>query len=129
MKNELPKYLMLFLLYIWTGLSGAGVLVKAQSSDNLLSKAKAFGYSLKILEKKKKNKAKSFGQNPSPENIENLSNGDEIIRIETMMVLNEILVFDERGNPIKGLKKEDFFIKEDGEPQEISTFFSGQSET
>src|SRR4029079_293532 len=39
----------------------------------------------------------------------------------------EVFVTDKAGNPVKGLKQEDFQILEDGRPVAISNFYSGDT--
>jgi VWFA-related protein len=62
---------------------------------------------------------KNEAENPEAEGV---------IRVETDLIINEVLVLDKNGNPVKDLKISDFVIKEDGRPQEISTFLFGDSE-
>lgn len=53
---------------------------------------------------------------------------DGEIKIDTDLVLNDIIVFDKKGRPITGLKAADFQVLEDGVPQEIGEFsIGGQS--
>ena len=50
----------------------------------------------------------------------------DIIRVDTSLVLLDVLVTDARGaKPITGLTKDDFVITEDGQRQEISFFAPG----
>jgi len=44
------------------------------------------------------------------------------IRVSTELVLVNVVARDKKGNPVRGLKKEDFTLYEDGKKQEISTF-------
>jgi VWFA-related protein len=131
MKSKLNNFLTAMVLqtcfvFFWTNISVSG-----QSADNLPNETKVFGYSLKISEKKKKDKGKEKKEKQPPLNpIEKSSPiDDEIIRVETTLVLNEVLVLDKYGNSVKGLTKEDFIVTEDNQLQEISTFLSGDSET
>ena len=124
MKSKLTNYLIVRALYICLVLAGASVFVAAQSFGDSPNRIKDFGSSLKQTDKKKKAKTKVPQQN----NFTVTTTEDEVIRVDTILVANEILVFDKRGNPVKGLKKEDFVVAEDNEPQEISTFLSGDSE-
>lgn len=55
------------------------------------------------------------GQAPAPE-------GDPTLRINSRAVLVDVIVTDESGNPIKGLKKDDFVLKEQGKRQAVSYF-------
>jgi VWFA-related protein len=44
------------------------------------------------------------------------------IKVSTTLVQVPITVFDKKGNPIEGLKKEDFVLKENGKEQQIAVF-------
>jgi VWFA-related protein len=44
------------------------------------------------------------------------------VRVTSELVLVNVVVRDKKGNLIRGLKKEDFTVTEDGKRQEISTF-------
>lgn len=46
------------------------------------------------------------------------------IRVSTRMVLVDVVVRDKRGNPVSGLKPDDFVIEEDGKKQKIATFLA-----
>ncbi|HEY2352660.1 MAG TPA: VWA domain-containing protein [Candidatus Acidoferrum sp.] len=49
--------------------------------------------------------------------------GDEDrIKVSTELVLVNVVARDKKGNPLRGLKKEDFTLYEDGKKQQISTF-------
>ena len=52
---------------------------------------------------------------------------DEVVRVETSLVVCDVLVLDEKGKTVAGLKREDFLITEDGKPQEVGTFALGDS--
>jgi VWFA-related protein len=122
-----PKLINYLFLLILAAFFSPNFFVAAQANPS--GESQVFGSSLKTIGKKKKDKSKD--EPPVvPLVAENIpaDNDDEIIRVETSMVLNEILVFDEKGNPVKDLKIEDFIVKENDEPQEISTFISGDSE-
>lgn len=136
MKNELTQYFVAAVLLICFIIVCSDSSVKAQSLSNSPSEPKDFGSTLKKIEKKKKNKAKNE-KPPSPivtetkpvnETEAKPSNDDEFIRVETILVTSEVLVFDTNGNPVKNLKKEEFIVTEDNQPQEISTFITGDSE-
>jgi VWFA-related protein len=42
------------------------------------------------------------------------------------LVVNDVLVVNQKGNLIAGLKKEDFIVTENGEPQDIGLFSFGE---
>jgi len=47
---------------------------------------------------------------------------DAAIKVEVNLVLVPVVVKDSNGNPVSGLKKEDFRLLDNGEPQTVSTF-------
>lgn len=55
------------------------------------------------------------------------SNDEDVIRVDTDLVVSEVLVLDGKGNPITGLVAKDFLVKEDGKAQEISSFSLGDA--
>lgn len=87
------------------------------------------------ITEKKKPKIKNFGSSLKRDPQENLSRSenkndnndadDEIIRIETNLVVFDYLVLDQKGFSVPGLQKEDFILTEDNQPQEIQTFTKG----
>ena len=78
--------------------------VAAQNTNEDKSKVKDFGSSLKQNANKKDEKD---NKKDVPE--------EEVLRVETNLVVNDILVFDKRGHPIQGLNKDDFIVTEDNE--------------
>jgi VWFA-related protein len=44
------------------------------------------------------------------------------IRVSTHLVLVDVVVTDKQGNPVTGLRPEDFVVEENGKPQKISAF-------
>src|SRR3712207_3960244 len=44
---------------------------------------------------------------------------DEVVRVETSLVVCDVLVLDKQWRAVPGLTREDFLIVEDGEPQEV----------
>lgn len=89
---------------------------------------------------KEKNRIKNFGK--SLEKYNKKGNGDsknkekkseaaneETIRVETNLVVSDVLVLNQKGNAILGLKKSDFVITEDGAAQEVELFSFGENAT
>ena len=76
-----------------------------------------------------KNFGKSLVQNPAVEKVTSISHGedDELIKVETNLVIVDVLVVDGQGEMVKGLQKDDFLISEDRVGQEIGTFSLGNS--
>lgn len=79
----------------------------------------SFGNSLKKYEKKN-----DSSKNKAPSKVEIK---EEIIRVETNLVVNDILVVNQNGNVILGLKKDDFIVTEDDAAQEIGVFVFGRN--
>jgi VWFA-related protein len=79
---------------------------------------KNFGASLKPNKDKADRKEKRSG-----------SDEDDIVRVDTDLVLCDVLVLDKQGKWIEGLSKEDFVVKEDDKPQEVGTFSLGDAKT
>jgi VWFA-related protein len=52
---------------------------------------------------------------------------DEVVRVETSLVVCDVLVLDQKGYAVPGLKREDFLVTEDGRPQEVGAFAPGDS--
>ena len=50
------------------------------------------------------------------------SNASQGFRVTSELVLVNVVVRDKKGAPVRGLKKEDFTLLEDGKRQDISTF-------
>src|SRR5687767_10321473 len=100
---------LLFLLFLL--LPG---LALAQSVEK--PRLKEFGSSLKKLKwDPQKNAVTETNSGPSSED-------DEVVKIDTSLVVSEILVLDRQGRPIQGLKESDFLITEEGTPQQVGHF-------
>jgi VWFA-related protein len=52
---------------------------------------------------------------------------DEVVRVETSLVVCDVLVLDPQGRAVRGLGREDFLVTEDGRPQEVGTFALGDN--
>lgn len=123
MRNKRNSYLMLIVLWICFVFTNSSIPGLAQSADKEKRELKNYGASFEKNDKKDKDEGKSKTQN-----TDNAEDG-EIIRIETTLIITDILVLDEKGNTVKGLNKDDFVVKEDGESQEIEVFSLGDGET
>ncbi len=56
---------------------------------------------------------------------QNTEEDNEVVRIDTTMVVNGVQVLDRKGRFVKGLKKKDFIVTENGEAQKIDSFALG----
>lgn len=84
-------------------------------------KLKDFGSSLKKLKwDPEKNATTEIGSARG-------SDDDDVITIETALVVAELLVLDKQGRPVQGLKESDFLITEEGTPQQVGHFLLGDN--
>ena len=85
------------------------------------SKLKDFGSSLKKLKwDPQQNATREVGSGPS-------SDDDDVIKIETSLVVSQLLVLDKQGRPVQGLTQSDFLITEEGIPQQVGHFILGDN--
>jgi VWFA-related protein len=57
----------------------------------------------------------------------NATNDDDVVRVDTDLVVSDVLVLDGEGKVVRGLSKEDFVIKEDDKPQEVAMLSLGDN--
>ena len=50
------------------------------------------------------------------------SQTEEVVKVDTALVQTDVMVFDKRGSFVDGLKRDQFILKIDGKPREISFF-------
>lgn len=62
----------------------------------------------------------SFAQTPKPTPSPTPVNDDEVIKVESRLVIVPVSVTDANGQPVLGLKKQDFQISEENKSQEIA---------
>jgi VWFA-related protein len=85
-------------------------------------KTKSFGSSLKRYERKQQRDSQDKQKSTDP-------NDEDIIRVKTDLVVNDVLVTNQKGNLIIGLQKDDFIVTEDGVSQTIEIFSFGENVT
>lgn len=95
----------------------------AQSTTREKPKLKDFGSSLKTLKWDPKKKEAVV----SDQATRNGTSDDEVIRIETSLVICDVLVTDRQGRSVRDLKATDFAIREDGVPQQVGHFVLGDN--
>jgi len=87
-------------------------------------KIKNFGSSLKRLKwNPEKNAAVELPTIQPTSNAEE----DDVIRIDTSLVSSDLLVLDQHGKTVAGLTADDFIIAEDGTPQTVTHFATGDN--
>jgi VWFA-related protein len=81
---------------------------------------------------------KSFGQSLRMNSAEierlrnrkrNSTSEEDVVRVDTDLVVSEVLVIDRNGNSVSGLLPKDFSVKEDDQLQVISSFSVGNTGT
>lgn len=119
MKTTLILVCLAFVPYSF-GQQPAASPTPGQSASPGKARTRDFGSSLRKYEKKKR-------QDSQPKQESNDPNDEEIVRVETDLVVNDVLVTNQKGNLILGLRKEDFMVNEDGVPQTIEMFSLGEN--
>jgi len=92
-------------------------------------RVKDFGSSLKRLKWDDKEKAAVEKKNKSKPTSNGDSDEEEVVRVETTLVVCDVLVLDSQGRFVPGLNKEDIIVTEDGQEQHVGTFSAGDSST
>jgi VWFA-related protein len=106
----------LLLLLLLPGLALAQSVEKSGEKPRL----KDFGSSLKKLKW-------DAQRNATTETRTTSADDDEVIKIETALVVSELLVVDKQNRPVQGLKQSDFVITEEGLPQQVGHFLLGDN--
>jgi VWFA-related protein len=92
------------------------------------ARIKNFGHSLEKYNEKKNKSKNEKTPNEQKRGVTN-TDDEEVIRVETDLVLQDVLVTDRAGNVISGLTKSDFVVLEDGVPQSVEIFSFGTRST
>jgi len=87
-------------------------------------KLKDFGSSLKKLKWDPTKKATTEIPTENKGKVD-----DDVIRVETRLVVADVLVLDGQGHPVGGLTQNDFVVTEDNQPQSITHFSLGDDKT
>lgn len=122
--------LILALLVVGVGLGGAVRTPRAlaQSAARERPRLKDFGSSLDRLKWDEKRRAavetKRRGGDSNGGGAD-VDEEDEVVRVETSLVVCDVLVLDAKGLAVRGLTREDFVVTEEGRPQEVGTFALG----
>lgn len=110
MKKFLPFSLIASLFFVYVTFSQS-------TSEKEKPKLIDFGASLRPDYIKKKDES----QVSKAEN----SNADDVIKIDTDLVVTDVLVLNEKGFAVSGLTKDDFVVNEDSVQQKTDTFSQG----
>jgi VWFA-related protein len=106
--------------------SAAGAAARQQPPSKDPPRLKDFGSSLKRLKWDEKKKA-AVEKKDEKRKGDGGGADEEVVRVETSLVVSNVLVLNRQGRAVTGLTREDFVVKEDGRPQEVSVFAPGDS--
>ena len=97
----------------------------ALSQSNKKPKLKDFGSSLKRLKWDPERQAavETRSNRDSPK----ASPDDDVVKVQTSLVVNDIVVLDARGQPVQNLTERDFVVTEDGMAQKVGVFSIGDN--
>ena len=96
-------------------------LIVAQEKER--PKLKNFGSILKRIKWDEKKNAAVEGRSKSTPQTE--SEEIDVVKVETSLVSNDVLVVDAKGKFVAGLTSKDFLVTEDGQPQQVGMFSMG----
>ena len=97
---------------------------RAQTPSRENPKIKEFGSSLKRLKWDPSKKTATETRNEKEgEEV------DDVIRVETRLVVADVLVLDGQGHPVSGLTQNDFVVNEDNQSQSIAHFSLGDDKS
>src|SRR5437588_7528491 len=119
MKHRLIALLFLAFVPHLFGQTPSVLPTPTQSAPPEMPRTRNFGSSLKRYGKKE----------PKKPQTTNNEQDDDVVRVSTDLVVNNVLVTNQKGSVILGLQKEDFVVTEDGAAQTIQMFAPGESAT
>src|SRR5436190_14893382 len=93
------------------------------AQDKTQPKIKNFGSSLKRIKWDPEKKA-AVEVNPKPD-TKGSSDDVEVVKVETSLVSNAVMVVDAKGDFVSSLTDQDFVVTEDGQPQQVGMFSMG----
>src|SRR6266699_1682868 len=96
----------------------------AVSQERERPKLKDFGSSLKQL---KWDPERNAAVETKPKPATSRPSEEDVVRIETSLVVCDVLVLDSRGQIVQGLTEKDFVLSEDGKPQQVDMFSLGDN--
>ena len=121
-QNNLALYSALLIVALCFSATLSSAFAVPQSSNQGKRRLKDFGSSLKRL---KWDPKKSVAiDTPRQKVVAKNSDEDEVLRIETSLVVCDVLVTDRQGRLVRGLTESDFIVKEDDKLQESARFRS-----
>lgn len=114
--------ILVLLTVVGTLFSRPGPPARAQYQVREKPTLKKFGSSLKRL---KWDAAKQVAVEVESSQDEHDPVAEDVVRIETELVVCDVMVLDLQGRVVPGLTRNDFVVTEDGQPQQIAHFSLG----
>ncbi|HEV7550824.1 MAG TPA: VWA domain-containing protein, partial [Candidatus Angelobacter sp.] len=68
------------------------------------------------------NQVPAAAQNPVPLQSESVEGTAAVLKVKTRLVVVDVIALDHKGNPVAGLKADDFTLQEENKPQKIRVF-------
>jgi len=112
------------LLILATILAFPYLLASAQEPTREKPELKDFGSSVRKLKWDPERKA---AVETRQERIANTSAGEDVVRVETSLVVCDVSVLDQQGRAVEGLTPADFVLMEDNQPQQVGPFSLGDN--
>ena len=103
------------------------IITGARSQAQEKPKLKDFGSSLKKLTWDPTLDQAVLSKSKSKSKSNTKATDDDVVRVETSLVVTDLLVLDAHGNVVSGLTEKDFAISEDGRPQKVGMFSLGDN--
>ena len=122
MDNRAHIHTKLFVLAIVLSIAGSSSFAQAQPREK--PTLKDFGSSVRKLEWDPERKA---AVPTKSENHPRTTQEDEVVRIETSLVICDVSVLDQKGQAVMGLTRADFDVSENNKPQQVDTFLLGDN--
>jgi VWFA-related protein len=116
----------LVVLAIAFGFTSSCSLAFAQDPPRERPTLKEFGSSVRKL---KWDPERKTAVGTKPERIANTSAQEDVVRVETSLVVSDVSVIDQQGRPVQGLTQADFLVTEDNTPQQLGSFSLGDNST
>jgi VWFA-related protein len=124
MHNRAHIHTALFVLAIVLGIAVLSSFAFAQAPPREKPILKDFGSSVRKLKWDPERKAAVPTRSESNTRT---TQEDEVVRIETSLVICDVSVLDQKGQAVQGLRRADFDVSEDNKPQRVDTFLLGDS--
>jgi len=115
------RWKMFILAICLTTLVRLSALAQAPTPERVKPRLKDFGASLKRLNW---NPYRNVAVETKSRKRNN-PRDDYVVRVETNLVVTDLLVVDKEWRPVQGLTRDDFIVTEDGQPQEVGAFSLG----